>query len=81
MCGRERDAFADLYYRLIHEPDGSLAVAALIRYGRLKFAARVLQQRQRRIHMRLGADRVANSETRCDESSNLLLFDEIPPEA
>src|SRR3981081_3689554 len=58
----ERDAGAHFRDRLVDEADGAFAMAALVRRCRLQFAACRLQQGDSFVHVRLRADRIADTD-------------------
>jgi hypothetical protein len=67
--GAECDAGANLAHRLVDQGKTAFAVATFVGLGPCQFGARVLQQSERRIHMRLLAESVSNSHARRDQNS------------
>jgi len=59
--GRKGDAGPHLADSLIDQRQPALAMAALVGFRSRKLRARILQQPERRIHVRLGAERVADA--------------------
>lgn len=70
MGGRKGNAFADLNDGLIDQTDRSLTVAALVRRCRQKLGLGFRQMGKRRLHVRLRAERIANSEARSDSRAD-----------
>jgi hypothetical protein len=69
-AGAECDASADFAHRLINQGEAAFAVSALVGLGFCQFDARVLQQSESRIHMRLLAESVADAHARGDKDAD-----------
>src|SRR4029077_8699731 len=66
MRGGKGDAGAHLGDRLVDQAERALAMPALVRLGLDEFGAGRLQYGNALVHMRLGADRIADAEARRD---------------
>src|SRR5216684_2487461 len=65
----ERDAGTDFPYRLVDQAHGAFAMTALVRRCRLQFAAGRLQHGDAFVHVRLRADRIADTDAGGDSSA------------